>query len=155
MTQKQKDAILSLVRTQQDNKDFANSYVLPYLDFLDRTNAFTDFDCERLEGKDAYLFLIKQLLLTDAHAQVFVSVYGFEEDEDDLFIDGDTLIVFSSLPLFRIQELFNQSKDSIPSKIGEIIDFDEKTILVDQDGTQCPAKAVCKANDHVYYCWWD
>lgn len=155
MFQKQKEIILLLEKAKFDSKDFGINYLLPHKDFFDCADDFTDFNCERLDGKENYLSLINQIVDADEIAKVFVSVYGFEEDENDTWIDADTLIIFSGLPFSYIQQIFNKSSEISPSDIDNIIDFDENYIIIDKDGNQSLAKALCNDNYYTYFCWWD
>lgn len=91
MHQKQKETILSLVKADYVNKNFLNNYLVLYTEFLDIEEPFTDFNCERGEGKAKYVSLIEQLICKDENAKVFVEVYGFEEESEDAWIYADTL----------------------------------------------------------------
>ena len=59
MDNQQKDTILSLLKNDEMNRNFTNNYWFSYKDFLDPTDDFTDFSCERLEGKHEYIALIE------------------------------------------------------------------------------------------------
>lgn len=155
MFQKQKETILSLVKAMYTNKNFTTNYLLPYIDFFDSTDDFTEFHCERLEGKKSYYSLIEQLLKEDENAQVFAEVYGLEEDENNVWIYGETLIIFSKLSLIKVEEIFNQSDEFFPDEIGEVVDFNERYILIDKNGNQSLASNLRKDNISVYFCWWD
>jgi len=172
MFQKQKETILPLLKSAQETRNYANYYLIPCKDFLDPTDEFTDFHCERREGKQDYTALLDQLFLADESASVYVQVYGFEEYPNDTWIFADTLIIFSKLSLFKVQQIFNSAKDIFPDDIGEVTDFRETCFTTDETGKQCEAIAYfvidetgkqCPAadfiddiDDHsIYYCWWD
>lgn len=155
MLQKQKESILSLVKAKDISKDFSQQYLLPYIDFFDLGDNFTDFQCERDEGKALYVSFIESLTCTDKYAQIFVEIYGVEEDGDDFWIYADTLIIFSELSFSEIKQIFSKSKDVFPSEIGEIKEINEKDILIYKDGTQHLLVASCSRAYNFYYCWWD
>lgn len=155
MFQKQKESILLLLQTSYYNKDYSKNYWLPYLDFFDTTDDFTDFQCERLEGKEKYISMIEQLLVADKNAQVFVEIYGFEQDNNDIWIYADTIIIYSKLSLHELKQICYKPCDIFPSEIGEIIDLNEKCSIIDKEGNQCLATNLSNHNYHFHYCWWD
>ena len=156
----QKETALSLLRFAENNRAYGNNYMIPYKDFLDPTDDFTDLNCERLEGKQDYIDLLDQLFQADESAYIYVCLYGFEEDHDDIAIYSDTLIVFSRLPLAEVQQIFNSAEDIFPSDVGEITDFNETYFVIDETGKKCQAADYVKqhhlaSNHSIYYCWWD
>ncbi|MCM1046752.1 MAG: hypothetical protein NC417_14705 [Candidatus Gastranaerophilales bacterium] len=154
MFQKQKESILALLKTAENNKDYRNRYWFSYQDFLDPTDHFTSFSCEDLDGKQEYIALIENLLIADENAKIFVEVYGFEEVENERFIYADTLIIFSKLSLIEIKQIFNEPQDIFPSDIGEVDDLQHE-FMIDDNGDLVPAVNLPNKGDSVYYCWWD
>lgn len=155
MDNQQKGAILTLLKVDEMNRNYRNKYWFSYEDFLDPTDGFTDFSCERLEGKQGYIALIENLLNIDGTAKIFVQVYGLEEDDNGQCICADTLIIFSKLSLYDIKQIFNEPQDIFPSDIGEETDFSQPAFLIDDNGELIPAANLFRDNDFVYYCWWD
>ena len=156
MLYRQKETILSLLKLNEVNRSYEKRYWFSYKDFLDPTDSFTDFACERLEGKQGYIDLIDNLLRLDSCAKIFVEVYGFESDDDDTqYIYADTLIIFSELSLFEIKHVFNRSNDVFPSDIGEISDFSRQIFIVDDNSDLVSAVNLFCDRYSVYYCWWD
>ncbi len=51
----QKGTILTLLKVDKMNRNFMNRYWFAYKDFLDPTDDFTDFSCERLDGNKIIL----------------------------------------------------------------------------------------------------
>ena len=154
MFDKQKETVLALVKSQRADRNYEKGYWIPYKDFLDPKEDFTEFSCERLEGKEGYLALIENLLHGDETAEVFVQVYGFEEDKDEQWIYADTLFIFSRLPLLAIKQIFNEPKDIFPSDIGEETDL-SRQFLVNEKGELIPAAELRGDGRRAYYCWWD
>lgn len=154
MNTQQKEKILNLLEVDRINGSYINNYWFLYNDFLDPTDNFTDFSCERLDGKREYISLIENLLSKDETAKIFVEVYGFE-DVHERFIYADTLIIFSKLPLIEIEEIFNEPKDIFPSDIGEMTDFTRPTFLIGDTGELIPSTELLSGDSSVYYCWWD
>ncbi len=155
MDNQQKGTILTLLKVDENNKNYTNNYWFSYKDFLDPTDDFTDFSCEQLEGKQGYIDLIENLLSIDENAKVFVQVYGLEENTSEQFIYADTLIIFSKLSLMEIKQIFNESKDLFPSDIGEETDFSQPTFLIGKNGELIPSTKLSYNNYFRYYCWWD
>lgn len=131
MVQKQKETVLALLKSQISNKSYENNYWFSYKDFLNPTDDFTDFACENLDGKLEYITVIKNLLY------------------------ADTLIIFSRLPLHKVKEIFNASKDIYPSDIGELPDFDQHNFIIDENGDLVPVSNSYNNEQSIYYCWWD
>lgn len=154
MLQKQKETILALLKSDEANKNYKRNYWFSYQDYLDPTDNFTDFSCENLDGKQAYIALIENLLNADETAKIFVQVYGLDWDNNDEFISADTLIVFSTLPLHEIKRIFNEPEDIFPSDIGELTDFSQD-FVVEDNGNLFPAINLFNRNYSAYYCWWD
>ena len=154
MNTQQKEKILNLLEVDRINGSYINNYWFSYNDFLDPTDNFTDFSCERLDGKREYIALIENLLGKDETAKIFVQVYGFE-DVQERFIYADTLIIFSKLPLIEIEEIFNEPKDIFPSDIGKMTDFTCHTFLISDNGELIPSTELLNGEFSVYYCWWD
>lgn len=154
MNTQQKEKISNLLEVDRINGSYINNYWFSYNDFLDPTDNFTDFSCERLDGKREYIALIENLLGKDETAKIFVQVYGFE-DVQERFIYADTLIIFSKLPLIEIEEIFNEPKDIFPSDIGEMTDFIRHTFLIGDSGELIPSTELLSGESSVYYCWWD
>lgn len=154
MDNQQKGTILTLLKVDEITGNYTNNYWFTYKDFLDPTDDFTAFECERLEGKERYTALIENLLSIDKCAKVFVQVYGMENDSDP-FVYADTLMIFSKLSLDRIKQIFNEPEDIFPSDIGEETDFSQPTFLIGNNGQIIPGAELFKGDDSVYYCWWD
>ncbi len=154
MDNQQKGTILTLLKIDKTNRNYANNYWFKYKDFLDPADSFTAFLCEQLEGKQGYISLIENLLHIDRTAKIFVEVYGFE-DNDEPFIYADTLIIFSRMPLARIKQIFNKPEDIFPSDIGEEKDFSQQTFLIGEKGVITPVTKPSSNEYSVYYCWWD
>ncbi len=155
MLDKQKETILSLLKSDEENRSYENKYWFPYKDFLDPADAFTDFACENLDGKQGYIALIENLLHADETAKVFVEVYGYEEDNNEQFIYAETLIIYSKLSLPEIEQIFNEPEDIFPSEIGEETDFSRPTFLIGNNGDLVPVAQHPDDGYSVYYCWWD
>lgn len=151
----QKERILSLVKAAEKNKDFSNHYLLPYQEFFDTRHDFTEFNCERMEGKANYLTLIDELTSIDQDTKVFVEVSGFEEDGDDIWICADTLIISSKLYLSDIRQIFENPIDIDPSEIGSMEGFTEKDMVISKDGILHPMHELCDREYNYYFCWWD
>ena len=154
MDNQQKGTILTLLKVDEITGNYTNNYWFTYKDFLDPTDDFTAFECERLEGKERYAALIENLLSIDKCAKVFVQVYGMENDSEP-FVYADTLMIFSKLSLDGIKQIFNEPEDIFPSDIGEETDFSQPTFLIGNNGQIIPGAELFKGNDSVYYCWWD
>ena len=154
MIQEQKDNILELLKCAYEKRNFSHHYLIPYKEFFDTDEMFTDFNCERSLGKLQYISLIEKIIDKDKEAQVYVEIYGFETQCDDIWIYADTLIVLSVLSFEEIQEILNESSDLFPSDIGEMDDMTEEYTLI-KDGCQCPAKEHLNKSSNIYYCWWD
>lgn len=155
MDNQQKGTILTLLQVDKMNRNYTNNYWFAYNDFLDPTDDFTDFSCERLDGKQEYIALIENLLSIDGSAKIFVQVYGLEEDNSEQCITADTLIIFSKLSLVEIKQIFNESKDIFPSEIGEETDFSQPTFLIGDNGELIPSTKLFSDDYSIYYCWWD
>lgn len=153
MNDQQKSAIMILLKMDETNRNYTNNYWIPYKDYLDQTDDFTDFCCERLEGKREYVALIENLVSKDNTAKIFVQVYGLEDG--DQVITADTLIIFSKLTLDEIKHIFNEPKDIFPSDIGEETDFSTPAFLIGDDGELIPSKKLFNHEQSLYYCWWD
>ena len=154
MLQKQKQTIVDLLKSDKSQQQYKHNYLFAYKDYLVPTDKFTAFSCENLDGKQMYIALIEKLLNADETAQIFVQVYGFDEDNGNEFIYADTLIIFSTLQLNEIQCIFNSPKDIFPSDIGELNDFSED-FVIDDNGNLLPAKDLLNSGYFAYYCWWD
>lgn len=155
MNNQQKDTILTLLKNDEISKNYKANYWFSYKDFLDPADNFTDFVCERLDGKQRYTALIENLLSIDETAKIFVQVYGLEDHKNGQFVYADTLIIFSKLPLARIKQIFYQSKDIFPSDMGEETNFPQSAFLISDNGKLIPCTELCSSDDSVYYCWWD
>lgn len=155
MDNQQKGTILSLLKVDKTNRNYINNYWFSYKDFLDPTDDFTDFSCERLDGKQGYIDLIENLRSVDETAEIFVQVYGLEEDNGEQCICADTLIIFSKLSLYEIKHIFNESQDIFPSDIGEETDFSQSTFLIGDNGELIPSTKLFSDDYFIYYCWWD
>ena len=155
MLQRQKETVLALLKSAEESRDYGTRYWFTYTDFLDPTDDFTAFVCENLEGKQGYLALIDNLLNADETAKIFVEVYGFEEDHNEQFIYGETLIIFSKLSLSEIEQIFNEPEDIFPDDIGELTDLSQPYFIVGANGDLVPAVELFNDDYSVYYCWWD
>lgn len=154
MLQEQKENILQLLECAYEKRTFSHHYLIPYKEFFDTDELFTDFNCERSIGKLQYISLIEKIIDKDKEAQVYVEIYSFEKQHEDIWIYADTLIVLSVLSFEEIQEILNESSDIFPSDIGEMEDMTEGYTLI-KDGCQCPAKEHLNKSSNIYYCWWD
>ncbi len=155
MDNQQKNTILTLLKVDKANRNYTNNYWFSYKDFLDPTDDFTDFSCERLAGKQRYITLIKNLLNIDGTAKIFVQVYGLEEDNNEQCICTDTLIIFSKLSLYEIKQIFNEPQDIFPNDIGEETVFSQPTFLIDNNSELIPSTKLFNDDYFIYYCWWD
>ena len=155
MNNQQKGTILTLLKVDNMNRNYTNNYWFSYKDFLDPEDDFTDFSCERLDGKQGYIALIENLLSIDGTAKIFVQVYGLEEDNHEQCICADTLIIFSKLSLYEIKQIFNAPQDIFPSDIGEETDFSQPTFLIGDNGELIPSTKLFSDDYSIYYCWWD
>lgn len=155
MDDQQKGKILALLKVDEMNRNYTNTYWFSYEDFLDPAEDFTEFSCERSGGKQGYAALIKNLIGRDRTARVFVQIYGLEEDNNDRWIYADTLIIFSKLPLDEIKQIFNESEDIFPSDIGEERDFSRSAFLIGDNGELISGTELFHEDHFVYYCWWD
>ena len=155
MDNQQKGTILTLLKVDKMVRNYTNNYWFSYKDFLDPEDDFTDFSCERLEGKQGYIALIENLLSIDGTAKIFVQVYGLEEDNNEQCICADTLIIFSKLSLYEIKQIFNAPQDIFPSDIGEETDFSQPTFLIGDNGELIPSTKLFSDDYFIYYCWWD
>lgn len=155
MNNQQKGTILTLLKVDKMNGNYTNNYWFAYKDFLDPADDFTDFSCERLDGKQEYIALIENLLSIDGTAKIFVQVYGLEEDNDEQCICADTLIIFSKLSLYEIKQIFNEPQDIFPSDIGEETDFSQSAFLIGDNGELIASTKLFSDDYSVYYCWWD
>lgn len=154
MLQKQKETILTLLKSDEENRSYQRNYLFSYQDYLDPTDQFTDFSCENLDGKEGYITVIENLLHADETAKVFVQVYGFDRDHNDEYIYADTLIIFSILPLPEIKQIFNEPKDIFPGDIGELTDVSQSFVVYD-NGNLVPVINLFNGGYSAYYCWWD
>jgi len=155
MDNRQKGAILTLLKLDKISGSHKDRYWFSYRDFLDPTDNFTSFSCEDLDGKQKYIAVIENLLNTDEAAKIFVEVYGFEEDNGEPYIYADTLIIFSKLSLAEIKRIFNEPEDIFPSDIGEETDFSRRIFLIGDNGNLVPGANLLNDGSSVYYCWWD
>ena len=155
MNNQQKGTILTLLKVDNMNRNYTNNYWFSYKDFLDPTDCFTEFSCENLDGKQEYIDLINKLLYKDETAKVFVEVYGYEENNNEMVIYADTLIIFSKLSILEIEQIFNEPEDIFPSDIGEEINFLGHSFVVNENGDFIPVADFLNDNYSVYYCWWD
>ena len=149
MNNKQKATILTLLKTDKMNRNYTNNYWFLY------TDDFTDFSCERSDGKQGYIALIECLLSIDKTAKIFVQTSGLEEDNNEQCILADTLIIFSKLSLYEIKKIFDEPQDIFPSDIGEESDFTQPTFLIGNNGELIPGAKLFNDDYFVYYCWWD
>ena len=153
MNNRQKDTIVTLLKTDSVNGNYTNNYWFSYKDYLDPADDFTDFACESLEGKQEYIALIENFISKDKTAKVFVQVYGL--DNNNQVITEDTLIIFSKLTIVEIKEIFHEPKDIFPSDIGEETDFSQPTFLIGDNGELISSTKLFHDEQSVYYCWWD
>lgn len=153
MNNRQKDMIVTLLKTDSVNGNYTNNYWFSHKDYLDPADDFTDFACESLEGKQEYVALIENFISKDKTAKVFVQVYGL--DNNNQVITADTLIIFSKLTLVEIKEIFHEPKDIFPSDIGEETDFSQPTFLIGDNGELISSTKLFHNEQSVYYCWWD
>lgn len=155
MNSQQKNIILAMLKNKEISKNYTTNYWFSHKDFLDPTDNFTDFACERLDGKQGYAALIEHLLGLDETAKIFVQVYGLEEDNNEQCIYADTLIIFSKLSLYEIKQIFHGSQDIFPDDIGKEVDFSQPTFLIDDNGELIPSTKLSYDDYSIYYCWWD
>ena len=161
MHQQQKETIIPLLKTAEATRSYQTKYWFTYQDYLDPDDDFTDFVCERLEGKQPYLDLIQQVLAADQTAKIFVQVYGYEEYEHAAYtntfvLSAETLLVLSRLSLSEIEHIFHAPEDIFPSDIGkERPDFAQQAFVVGVHGDLLPAETFIEEGHSAYYCWWD
>ena len=155
MLYKQKETLLSLLKLNEANKSYERRYWIAYKDFLHPADGFTDFSCERLDGKQGYLDLVDNLLRLDSYARIFVEVYGIENDDDTQYVYADTLIIFSELSLSEIKHVYNEPNDIFPSDIGEVSDCSRQIFVINDNGEVVSAAPLFCGRYSVYYCWWD
>lgn len=155
MDNQQKGTILTLLKVDEMNRNYKNNYWFSYEDFLDPEDDFTEFSCERFDGKRGYTARIEDLIGRDGTARIFVQVYGLEDDNHEQYIYADTLIIFSKLSLDEIKQIFNEAEDISPSDIGEEGDFPQPTFLIHDNGVLIPGTELLGDDHFVYYCWWD
>lgn len=155
MNERQKGTILTLLKADKMNRNYTINYWFAYDEFLDPTDDFTAFACERLDEKRGYVTLIKNLISKDETAKVFVQVYGLEEDNNEQCVYADTLIIFSRLLLDEIKQIFNEPKDIFPSAIGREPDFPQEAFLIGSGGEIIPGAELFSDDYFIYYCWWD
>ena len=109
MNNQQKGTILTLLKVDNMNRNYTNNYWFSYKDFLDPEDDFTDFSCERLDGKQGYIALIifsklslyeiKQIF--NAPQDIFPSDIGEETDfSQPTFLIGDNGELIPSTKLF-------------------------------------------------------
>jgi len=153
MNNLQKGTILTLLKMDEINRNYTNTYWFSYKDYMDPEDDFTDFCCECLEGKQEYIVPIENLMDKDKTAKIFVQVYGLEDK--DRVITADTLIIFSKLPLAEIKQIFNEPKDIFPSDIGEEPDVSQAAFLIGDTGELISSTKLLHKEQSVYYCWWD
>ena len=117
MTEKQKEIILSLLQEGRVVGNYTKNYLISYKEYLDVADAFTDFCCERKEGKAQYTTMIEEIIHKDSSAKVFVEVYGYEGENGgrDKWIYADTLIILSKLEDEKLQQVIDMSGDIFPS----------------------------------------
>lgn len=154
MHQQQKEKLLQLMKAARENRDYGKYYLTEYEEYLNSNESFTDFNCERGEGKLPYKSLIEKIINADEHAKIYVELYGFEEQPDDTFIYADTLIIFSRLPYEDINRLLNEPSDIFPSETGELENMTEVYTLV-KDGSLYPISDIVNPACKMYFCWWD
>ena len=155
MQQKQKEAIASLLEKQAEDRDFKTSYLIEYREYLDSTDAFTEFNCERAEGKEQYAVMIEQVRDRDRGAKVFVAVYGLEGQDEDRYIYADTLIILSNLSEEMVQEVIDQSGDIFPSEFSELNYNLENYFIIDIIGEKSPLMSLLEEGQRVINFWWD
>lgn len=160
MTKKQKEIILPLLRKQDEERNYLERYLVEYKEFLNVADMFTDFCCERAEGKEQYSAMIEEIIKRDNAAKIFVEVYGFEEEADgtDIFIYSETLIIFTVLPDEQIQEVIDMSGDIFPSDFGEANQDNSQmneAFVVDAEGKLNSVIQYCEEKRRMLYFWWD
>lgn len=64
-----------ILKSAQATHSYQTTCWFAYQDYLDPSDGFTKFVCERFEEKQAYLGLINTLLAEDKTAKVFVQVF--------------------------------------------------------------------------------
>ncbi len=77
MHQQQKETIIPLLKTAEATRSYQTKYWFTYQDYLDPDDDFTDFVCERLEGKQPYLDLIQQVLAADQTVKISTCAVRF------------------------------------------------------------------------------
>lgn len=155
MDKQQKETILTLLIADKISGNHKNHYWFPYRDFLDPADDFTAFSCEQLDEKQEYIAVIENLLETDKSAEIFVEVYGLEENHKEQFVYADTLIIFSNLSLDEVKQIFHEPEDIFPSDIGEMTDFSQPVFIIGDNGVLIPGAGLPDRDQSVYYCWWD
>jgi len=155
MDAQQKGIILTLLKTDEMNRNYQTRYWFSYKDYLDPKDPFTDFACADTDEKQGYIDIIENLLDLDSTARIYVEVYGLEEIDDEPFIHAETLIIMSKLPIDDIKRIFDEPDDIFPSDIGEETDFSQPFFLIGSHGELIPGVNLIGRDDSVYYCWWD
>lgn len=160
MTEKQKETILPLLRRQEEEGRYTELYLIAYEEYLDTEDTFTDFWCERAEGKQQYTEMIAEVVKRDAGAKVFVEVYGFEEEEDgsDIFIYAETMILLTELLDEQIQQVMDGAGDIFPSELGEVSqenDALERAFVIDAAGCKLPLMHYLQEKQRILYYGWD
>lgn len=160
----QKEQILQVLSQKNDNLH----YLFPCQYFLDTEDDFTEFNCERQEGKAEFLPAIWCLEELDQGCQVFADVWGIlpksskEPDHghqipEEPWIYSESLIIFSSLSLEQVKDCFAVLMGDYwyPSEIGMDENSLERWRIAEEALFGFEFSPVTVKPDHVYYCWWD
>ena len=159
MTESQKNAVLSFL----GKANHQVSLCIPYLEYLDTGQNFTDFNGQQKEEKLIYLEAIERILQADSTAEIFVEVYGFEREGTANIITAETLWIETVLITDDISEVFQLMNEKYqryysPSCIGLLSQTDlKKGILVNQNGRLMEMSKVVTLHDfrRLIYCCWD
>lgn len=164
MNEKQKEQILQVLSQENHNLH----YLIPYEYFLDAKDNFTEFNCQRQEGKEEFLPAVWRLKELDHGCQVFADVWGIlpkslkESDHgcpisEEQWIYSESLIIFSSLSLEQVEDCFAVLMENYwyPSEIGTDENSLECWRIAEEALPVFKFSPVTIKPDHIYYCWWD
>lgn len=145
---KQREAILSRI------EDRTGTYLLvPWEDYLDPAEPFTELNCQRGEGKKDYAAMIRGFLRLDENARIFAELYGLEgEDEGDAWVWADTLLAITTLPPEQAEEYFYNDPRVWPSQASALPDRYD-LLVVDRDGAARPL--TLREGETICSLWWD
>lgn len=161
INEKQKEQILQLLSQENYNLH----YLFPYEYFLDAEDNFTEFNCERQEGKEEFLPAVERLKELDHGCQVFADVWGILSKEPDggcetpeePWIYSESLIIFSSLSLEQVKDCFTVLRRNYwePSEIGRDEGSMDCWRIAEEAFPGFKFAPITVKPENIYYCWWD